>query len=81
MGYSETPTKGITMFEVTVEIVNELDNKIQMSVKVTPEGVTIFATGPTSTVEHTWTHREADTIMNLLTIASDNAVALTMHSV
>lgn len=45
---------------------NELDNTIEIAVVEDASGITIHATGPTSTVMHTWTRSEAATIQALL---------------
>lgn len=38
---------------------NELDNQIYMRVTRDTDGVTVYASGPDSEVEHTWTDLEA----------------------
>lgn len=46
--------------------VNELKNKIDMAVTITDTSVKISASGPTSEVEHEWTHQEMIVIFELI---------------
>lgn len=50
----------------TITFTNELGNKIDMSVTANHEEVTVFASGPHSEVEHTWTRMEAQKLRDLL---------------
>ena len=61
------------MFSVIREFKNEKGNLIQMTVTATSTGVTVNAYGPQSTVEHTWTHKEAGVMLELLTFVRDNS--------
>lgn len=47
-------------------IVNELGNDIHFRATDDSEGITIFASGPNSEVEHTWTPMEAVVIRDML---------------
>jgi hypothetical protein len=48
------------------DFTNELDNKISMVAFEDRNGITIIAHGPTTTVEHTWTRKEASVLIGLL---------------
>jgi hypothetical protein len=51
-----------------VVFTNELGNRIVMTMETdSVKGVRITAVGPTSTVDHTWTHEEASWLGELLT--------------
>jgi hypothetical protein len=54
------------MYRSAISFTNELGNSIDMSVTIDGEDVTVYAKGPTSTVEHTWTIMEAETLHDLL---------------
>lgn len=56
------------MISITKTITNEKSNEITLSVYYGTEGVTITAVGPDSTVEHTYTAMEAETIYELMTL-------------
>ena len=47
---------------------NELGNEITMEIVHDERGVTVYASGPTSEVEHTWTLKEAENLCELLNI-------------
>jgi len=53
-------------FEIKQEFVNEQGNQIEMSVTYDDRGVTVTASGPKSSVEHTWTPLEAKVLHFLL---------------
>lgn len=48
------------------KFINELGNQIEMSVVSNETGITIFAKGPTSDVEHTWTPLEIKNLREML---------------
>lgn len=47
-------------------IVNELGNTITFRITPAPGEVTVFASGPHSEVEHTWTRMEAEVLQEML---------------
>ena len=49
------------------DFTNELGNEISMVAFEDKNGITITADGPTSSVEHTWTRKEASVLIGLLT--------------
>lgn len=51
------------------EFVNERGNQIRMEATLAPGSVTVRATSPSSTCEHTWTVEEARALYNLLASA------------
>jgi hypothetical protein len=65
MGSNETHERK-EMTSNSHDFVNELGNRIKMKVRSDEQGVTVFAEGPTSEVEHTWTRMEAEELMSLL---------------
>lgn len=46
--------------------INELGNEISIIVADTTYGITMFAVGPSSFVQHTWTPMEAMALRNML---------------
>lgn len=70
--YNEEPqSKGLIMIKRS-DFVNELGNEIEMSVDSNPRNTVVFAKGPNSQVEHTWTRLEAKTLRDLLTESLDH---------
>lgn len=59
------------MEKVEFQFVNELGNTILITVTRDQRGITIFASGPTSEVEHAWTPNEARAIRDLLNVFID----------
>lgn len=54
------------MKRVSKTVINELGNRISIVVTREADSVHIFAAGPSSTVDHTWTPDEAQAIQELL---------------
>jgi hypothetical protein len=65
-GLGANPSGG-TMKVSKGTIVNELGNTIDFEIRADDEEVTVFASGPASEVEHTWTRMEAFTLCTMLT--------------
>lgn len=55
---------------------NELGNSIYMSVTQDDAGVHVTASGPTSTVEHTWTRKEFLNMIDMYSAARDGDIVL-----
>ncbi len=61
-------------FAIATEFTNEVGNEITMSVGYDHRGVTVYAEGPTSSIEHTWTPMEAVAVMQLIQDLVDHDV-------
>lgn len=58
--------------------INERGNKIHMKIQADSAELTVYASGPTSEVEHTWTFREALNLKGMLSQAIDDVLKETM---
>jgi hypothetical protein len=65
-----------------VRFINELGNKIDMRVELEKaedeedyDSVLVYARGPTSYTEHTWTRKEAEVLLNNLSMVLNRPLA------
>ena len=65
---SDERSDPVIAFLKEISFVNELGNQITMTIEEHDHGngITVTVTGPTGTVEHTWTPAEARTLYALL---------------